>query len=49
MADFKIEKVGNVYVWTVKGDLNMQHAAELEEIVMYLIARRYMALWENRN
>lgn len=49
MADSKFEKIGNVYVWTVKEDLTMKYAEELEEIVMCLIERKYVGLWEDRN
>ena len=49
MPDLKVEKLGNIYILKINGELDIRHADELKLLVMKLLVRKEASLWNNRN
>lgn len=49
MPDLKVEKLGNIYILKINGELDIRHADELKSLVMKLLVRKEASLWKNRN
>ena len=49
MQAIRVDKLGNIYIVKIDGEVNVRHADELKAAVMKLLAEKEPLLWNGRN